>query len=558
MILIGNGPDNDIIIKDEIIGQCAAKICLSKTDYLIESLSSVRIFLNGHKIHRSRLSLGDRVEIGSHIFIFDRIDYSAKPENNESDLLQKIYHLVNNIGKERDLNQLLNNLIAALSELTGGTEIFIFILDHLSKPHVFVSNCNGSSEERFSDTIVQKVLSQRDGLYIPNALADPAFKTTGSIIDLQLQSVVCTPIKVAGRILGLIYVGSRTAAVSFSQEDLNVLNLYATIAGMLINHVDYISQQNNTLLKLTANTTPESIIYDSKVMQEVLDSVSSIATSDITVLLTGETGTGKSRIAQIIHQKSCRANKPFMVLNCSAIRGELLESELFGHKKGSFTGAHDDHKGLLTAADGGTVFLDEIGEMEPQLQAKLLRTLENAMIRPVGSNQEIAVNVRFICATNRDLPQMVANGTFRTDLFYRINQFTIEIPPLRKRGNDILLLAYAFLEKYKIQYPAKDIFDFHPDAIRYLTNYQWPGNIRELSNAIHGAVLRSKGPLVSLTPPVQSMPLKIQNFETATKDFQKELLQRAIECTGGNKEEAARNLGLSRSTFYRYQSQLGL
>lgn len=558
MLLIGNAPDNDIVIDDKKTGQCTVKISIIETEYVIERIGNAKVLLNGRKVGKSRLHTGDRIEIGSHVFLFDKIDSQPSSRISDSDLLSKIYRIVNNVGKERDLNRLLNNLISTLAEITGGTEIFIFILDHQHNPQVFVSNCSGTSNERFSDTIVQKVLALGEGLCIPHALADPDFKTTGSIIDLQLQSVVCAPIKVADRLMGLIYVGSRTASVSFTLQDLEILNLYATIAGMLIKHVEYISQQSSTLHKLTANITQESIIAESKVMQEVLDSVSAIAASDITVLLSGETGTGKSRIAQIIHQKSNRATKPFMVLNCSAIRGELLESELFGHKKGSFTGAHEDHQGLLAAADGGTVFLDEIGEMEPQLQAKLLRSLETSLIRPIGATREIAVNVRFICATNRDLPQMVADGHFRADLFYRINQFLIEIPPLRKRGNDLLLLAYAFLENYKIQYPAKDIFDFHPDTIRFISNYNWPGNIRELSNMIHGAILRSKSPLVSITPPDQNSSPVIQNFEAATRAYQKELLQHAIELTNGNKEDAARILGLSRSTFYRYQSQLGL
>jgi transcriptional regulator with GAF, ATPase, and Fis domain len=447
--------------------------------------------------------------------------------------------------------------MSILAEITGGTEVFIFKLDHDKKPSLFVTTCKGSSEELFSDTIIQAVLERGEGICIPNALSDPSYNHAHSIADLKLQSVICAPIAIAGKTIGLIYVGCRKAMHSFCEEDLTVLNLYATIAAMLINHVEYISHQSDALSKLTQSHEFEGIIYNSKVMQDLVTMLSSIASSDITVLLEGETGTGKSKFAQVIHQYSKRSQMPFVVVNCSALRGELLESELFGHKKGSFTGAISDHNGLFSAAHGGTIFLDEIGELELSLQAKLLRTLETGTIRPIGSTSEIDVDTRVICATNRNLTAMMTESCFRSDLYYRINQFSIEIPPLRKRGEDIILLAYFFLEKYKIQYPERDIFDFHPDTQRYIETYDWPGNIRELSNAIHRAVLTSKSPLVQFSTN-SNKEHQFLNFETSVKTFQKDLIVRTIESCGGNKEDAARKLGLSRSTFYRYLSQFDL
>lgn len=558
LVLIGSSEENDIVLDDENVEDCAAKITGSDNSPSIEAVGKSKVIVNGRKIKRVSLSHGDRIEIQSHVLLVEKSRAGSEPSNgSDFGLLDKLNRLVNSIGKERDPRLLLRNLLSTLVEIIGGAEVFIFKLDQEKKPQVFVSTCQGSSNERFSDTIVQEVVKRGEGIFIPNALTHPTFNKAQSITDLHLQSVICTPIMISGTVHGLIYVGSRNAVVSYTQKDLEYVNLYAMIAAVLINHTDYISRQTNNLLKLTGKLSEDGIIAESKVMQDLLVSVSSIAASEITVLLEGETGTGKSKIAGIIHNKSNRSAKPFVVINCSALRGELLESELFGHKKGSFTGAVEDHEGLFASADGGTIFLDEIGELEMPLQAKLLRTLETGKIRPIGSTTERTVDVRIVCATNRNLVGMVAENRFRADLYYRINQFNLEIPPLRKRGEDLILLAYFFLEQYKALYPAKDIFDIHPEALRFIQTYSWPGNIRELSNCIHRSVITGSNPLLKLCLNQQTNQTTA-DFETATRAFQKELIQKAIDGAGGNKEEAAGRLGLSRSTFYRYYSQLGL
>ena len=555
MVLIGSCEECDIRLDDSTIPDIAAKLEPQGTTYFIEPVGKSQVLVNGRKCRLTPLSPGDRIQIGSHIFTFEKSStIRTVAQSTDSDLLQRVYKLIEAIGIERNLSTLLQNLISTLTEITGGSEVFLFKLDHNNKPGIFLSTSSGSSEERFSDTIVQQVLSAGTGICIPNALSDPSCKGAQSISDLKLLSVICSPIKVTGKMLGLIYVGSRTAGVSFCKQDLDYLNLYATIAGMLIQHVDYITQQNDSFLRLGGTYLKEGVIAESKIMQNVLASVHSVAASDISILLEGETGTGKSKFAHLIHQKSNRSGKPFVVVNCSALRGELLESELFGHKKGSFTGAIDDHDGLFAAAQGGTIFLDEIGELELPLQAKLLRTLETSTVRPLGSTKEIHIDVRVLCATNRNLAQMIKDNLFRSDLFYRINQFSIEIPPLRKRDDDLLLLAYYFLNVYKAQYPNREIFDFHPNAIRYIQHHPWPGNIRELSNSIHRAVLTSKSPLIRFE--MHGEKAVTLDFEEATKRFQKELIQKAIDFSVGNKDEAARRLGMSRSTLYRYLTQL--
>lgn len=561
LFFIGSSPENDLVLNDTNVSECAVKIEMIQSGYHCEPVGKSIVLLNGKKTRKqSRLNVNDCITIGSHQLFLEQHasnNVEGTRSSTQPEILDNIHRLIGAIGKERSLPVLLEKLMKTLIDITGGTEVFIFLLDRENTPSLFVSTCPNTSEDLFSDTIIQNVIQKGNGICIPNALADPQYKNIHSIADLKVQSVICTPVSVAGKITGVLYVGSRNIAVSFTRQDLESLTLYATIAGMLINHVEYIAQQQQSLSKLTQSGPVDGIVAQSRIMQDLLSTIDAVAESDITVLLQGETGTGKSKFAHLIHQKSKRSQRPFIVINCSALRGELLESELFGHKKGSFTGAVSDHEGLFRAADGGTLFLDEIGELEMPLQAKLLRTLETGVIRPIGSTIESHVDTRVICATNRSLSEMIENNLFRTDLYYRINQFSIEIPPLRKRGEDTLFLAYYFLEKYKVQYPSKDIFDFHPDTLRFITTWHWPGNIRELSNAIHRSVITSRSPLIRFEDHLTSTR-QPGNFENTVREFQKNLLQKALDCTGGNKEDAARLLELPRSTFYRYLSQFEL
>jgi transcriptional regulator with GAF, ATPase, and Fis domain len=339
-----------------------------------------------------------------------------------------------------------------LLDQLGGDEALLFTVDASGRPEVAVSTRAGGAGPLFSDTVVEKVLRTGKSVVLGNALADPAYARSQSVVELQLRSVLCCPVLVAGRIFGLIYLGSSRPAVSYGERDLRDLEAYALVVGCLANHVGYIEMQGRVLASLGPGDGP-GFIAACPPMQAVVKEARAVAAGDIAVLLQGETGTGKDVLAQFIHRSSRRAAKPFLALNCSTLRGEILASELFGHKKGAFTGALQDQPGIFLAADGGTLFLDEIGEMEQPLQAMLLRTLEAGMVRPVGQAAEIKVDVRLLCATNRDLEERVASGAFRRDLFYRINQHCITLPPLRERGDDVLLLAHWFLEKAKRDYP---------------------------------------------------------------------------------------------------------
>ncbi|MCX7794573.1 MAG: sigma-54 dependent transcriptional regulator [Thermodesulfovibrionales bacterium] len=251
-------------------------------------------------------------------------------------------------------------------------------------------------------------------------------------------------------------------------------------------------QRENILLRreIEKHYDFSHIIGESPAIKKIIEEVKKIAKAKSNVLLLGETGTGKELIARAIHFSSSRAERPFIPINCSAIPENLLESEFFGHVRGAFTGAVSSKRGLFEEANGGTVFLDEIGELSPGLQAKLLRVLEDQEIRPIGSNQSVKVDIRFISATNRDLLQLVKEGRFREDLYYRINVITIQLPPLRERGNDIELLLNYFVEKYSREH-GKNLVKIDRDVIEILKAYNWPGNIRELQNIIERAVLVS-------------------------------------------------------------------
>jgi transcriptional regulator with GAF, ATPase, and Fis domain len=557
LFLVGSGSDNDIVLHDRGAPPVVFRIEPDDNRYRCTTVSKKRLVINGTKTKSALLVPGDVIEVDKEKYLFDHVPAASESIAGQSHrLFENLGKFIDAVGKERQLPPLLQKMIGILLELTGGTDIFLFKLDQDGTPQIFECNKRDNPRERFSDTIVQTVLKRKEGLCISNALADPAYKNSHSIADLKLNSVLCTPIMTAGKCIGLIYIGTNSPAISFSASDLECVNLYAAVAGMLFQHVDFITEQQNTIEKVTGNLDGDGLIATCAQMQKVTAAVHAIAGTDIIVLITGETGTGKNRIAELVHQHSPRCARPFVIVNCSALHGELLESELFGHRKGSFTGAINDHHGLFAAADGGTLLLDEIGELELPLQAKLLRTLETGAIRPIGSNVESMVDVRVICASNRDLAVMVEEKTFRADLYYRINQFSIPVPALRERGEDIVALAYFFMNRYKAQYPDKMIRDFHPDALNFIRTHMWPGNIREMANLLHRSVLMSAGPLllIDYQENIQRRTLPA-NFEEATQAFQREMIEKAINAAGGNKEQAARTLGISRSTFYRYLSQ---
>jgi DNA-binding NtrC family response regulator len=322
--------------------------------------------------------------------------------------------------------------------------------------------------------------------------------------------------------------------------------------------------QENRYLQSEVNASYPDILGESPTLKEAVETARKVAKTTSTILLLGESGTGKEVFARAIHRWSQRAKKPFVVVNCVALRDELCESELFGHEKGAFTGAHQMKRGKLEVANGGTVFLDEIGDIKPELQAKLLRVLQEREFERVGGTQRIHVDIRVIAATNRDLLKAVRENQFREDLFFRLNVVSISLPPLRERREDIPTLVHYYVERFS-GIARKETMKISAKAMEMLAGYHWPGNVRELANMIERAVVLAKGD--EITPDdltLQTVPQSGddsywgKSYHEAVRSFQRDVIQHALQKTGGNQAKAAESLALQRTYLARLIKKLGI
>jgi putative PEP-CTERM system response regulator len=327
----------------------------------------------------------------------------------------------------------------------------------------------------------------------------------------------------------------------------------------IIEHQDIVRENFSLRQKLDSQYRFENIIAKSHRMQEVFEVVRVVAKSNATVLITGESGTGKELIARAIHNLSQRRGKPFVAVSCAALPESLLESELFGHERGAFTGATSQKKGKFEYAHTGTLFLDEIGDISPNVQVHLLRVIEEKEFNRVGGNEPIKVDVRIISATNRDLKAGMEKGQFREDLYYRLNVVAIHLPPLRERREDIPPLAEHFLRKFAME-NHKEIKDFSPDANELMMKYEWPGNIRELENAIERAVILTRGEFITQDelPGIGASLASVDLAGKSLRDLEKECIMGTLRKTGGNISESARILGITRMTLYNKMKEFGL
>jgi len=327
----------------------------------------------------------------------------------------------------------------------------------------------------------------------------------------------------------------------------------------LVKHKGLIDENISLHRKLEDRYRFENIIAKSSKMQQITELIKVVAKSNATVLIIGDSGTGKELVARALHSQSYRKDKPFVAVSCAALPESLLESELFGHEKGAFTGAHNQRKGKFEIANRGTLFMDEIGEMSANIQVHLLRVLEEKEFTRVGGNELIKVDVRFISATNKDLKTAVANGQFREDLYYRLNVVTIELPPLRERKEDIPLLAQHFLKKFAVE-NQKEITGFSPKATNFLLKYEWPGNVRELENAIERSVILAQNSCIEVTDLPQGNLLKAGSLlrGQTLEDLEKNHILDILTQTQGNYSQAARILGISRMTLYNKVRAYGL
>jgi two-component system NtrC family response regulator len=328
-------------------------------------------------------------------------------------------------------------------------------------------------------------------------------------------------------------------------------------------HVVELEKEYRKLQQSQCSDVFEDMLGTSPQMQAVFALIRKVATTNAPVLLLGESGTGKEMAAAAIHRRSTRKEGPFIAINCNAIPESLLESELFGHEKGAFTGAHVQRKGLLETASGGTLFLDEIGELPPAIQVKLLRFLQEQRLQRVGGRQEIQVDTRLVAATNADLKELISNGKFREDLYFRLAVVTIRLLPLRERGEDVVFLAREFLQRYANQNGRSKVV-FTPEALRVMSRYPWPGNVRELQNRVKRGVIMASGSRITANDleleraQMSAMSSSATTLRQAREHVEREMVEQALKRNSGKITSAAADLGISRPTLYELMEKLGI
>jgi transcriptional regulator with GAF, ATPase, and Fis domain len=409
---------------------------------------------------------------------------------------------------------------------------------------------------QLSDSILARVVKTRKPIIISDALSDDEFKNSLSVVNLKLTSVMCVPLLERGNMLGVIYVGNDNVAQLFDESHLEVLTIFAAQASLLIRNallVNELQLDKRSLVEQIERIRFGEILGSSARMQEVFRKVQKVATTDISVLVTGETGTGKELIARELHNRSQRAKGPFITINCGAIPENLLESELFGHVRGAFTGAVTTKTGRFQAANHGTLFLDEIGEMPIALQVKILRALQERVVVKVGDTATETVDIRVLAATNRDLEAEIKAGRFREDLYYRLNVVHLHLPALRDRGDDIVVLARYMVSRYAPEYGGK-VKGLTPNAIAAIKRHRWPGNIRELENRIKKAVVLADKALLGpedldLSP--DDLPT-ILPLADAKEKFQRDYINEILALNDGNRTKTARDLGVDPRTVFRH------
>ena len=433
----------------------------------------------------------------------------------------------------------------------------------------------GSDLVRASRAVLRRVLADRAAVLTANA---QEALSSESILGGQILSILAIPLWRGDDITGLIQADNRASAGMFSETDLEVGLLLAAQASLAIDNATLVQRlrvaeerargENVYLRRKEQKIKFDKIIGDSAAMKDVFAKLERVIDTRATVCIDGETGTGKELIASAIHHQSQRRDKMFVAQNCAALPENLLESELFGHKRGAFTSADSDKKGLFEIADGGTLFLDELGEMPLSLQAKLLRVLQDNTIRPVGATSDKQIDVRIVCATNRDLSAEVEKGRFRQDLYYRIRVIPITLPPLRERREDVPALAAHFLKRYAEEYRV-ELPGFTQDALDAMASYNWPGNIRELENEIQRLVIQAEPghwiEITDLSPrlrKIEGTVTRIAPQKGTLKEMMEQverwLLTEALRDHGGNKTKTAATLGITREGLHKKLAKFGV
>jgi transcriptional regulator with GAF, ATPase, and Fis domain len=607
-ISIGRDPSNQISLLDSLVSRHHCVIRREGDGFrLLDLESRNNTFVSGVPVMDRVLVHGDQIRVGNTILVFQGVDTESITGNVPLNLdatpapgaatvvLRKedvVYlqpprpdALPTNGKTVRDLNVLLDfsrtlssvRGLAALQEKVLEAVLAIAPADRaailLSENGIKgVSSIIGRDRKQgpnqpihASQTILGRVLEEGVAVLSDDVQSDESYRNADSLLERRVRSVLAAPLEMQGKILGALYLESSASGARFNSDLLQLVSTLGNIAALAIENARHLERLGGENRRLHEELNiHHSMIGESKAMHEVYGFVSRVAGRDSTVLISGESGTGKELVARAVHMNSARADKPFVAINCAAITETLLESELFGHEKGAFTGAVSQKKGKLEIAEGGSVFLDEIGELAVPMQAKLLRVLQEREFERVGGMRPIKLDVRLIAATNRDLKEASKTGTFRADLYYRLNVVSLHMPALRERREDIPLLAAFFASHYSEKVKRR-VAGISPAARTCLMRYDWPGNVRELENAIERAVVLGSTELIlpedlpdSVLEETAAAGEPVNALHDAVREAKIVVIERAIEQANGNYTEAAKILGVHANHLFRLIRTLNL
>lgn len=605
---IGRDTANRLPVGDPSVSRRHCIVSREGETFMVRDLDSRNgTLVNGTPVQIDQIHHGDQIAVGDSIFVFllhegeqtlfpgnvefednsmvrstIRIQPSdvlyLQPDKILSELpatsrlarnlnaLLKISRVVHSI---RDLEALQAEILTLIFEVAPAERGAILLdgSDPQNFASVYARNRMGADGQsvRVSRTVARQVIEQGVAILGSDVTRDESFNAVESIVISQVRSLLCVPLMVFEKVIGCIYLDSSNAMARFDQDHLELVTAIAGISAVALENARQIEWLKEENLRLnTEINLDHSLVGESQRMKHVYQFLARVARADSTVLIDGESGTGKELAARALHRNSPRADKPFVAINCAALTETLLESELFGHEKGSFTGAFAQKKGKLEMAQGGVVFLDEIGELPATMQSKLLRVIQEREFERVGGVRQISVDIRLIAATNRNLAECVKAGTFRQDLFYRLNVVSITMPSLRERKEDIPLLARYFINKHSQKCKVKPR-PLSEEGRACLMNYDWPGNVRELENAIERALVLSSAETIlpedlpeSVLERATPAGMSSAKYHAALKDVKKKLIVDALEEAKGSYTEAARALGLHPNYLHRLIRNLDL
>ncbi len=562
---LGRDPACDVPLPPAGVKDLHAEVVLEGTVHHVRPLDrNAEVLVNGRKVKTARLEPWDVLRLGDCTLLYAPgdapLEDKAPDETSALRQLESLGAFSRRLMEARDLDRVLATLLDETLALTQANKGFILFVENGTPVVKVARNVDRKTlppdEVLFSESIVQKALKDGEPQLVVDALNNREFSGCTSVINLKLASVACIPLKLSGETRGVLYLGTEKLLNLLDEVRLRTLMIYAGQAAVIVQNVmliESLERDNRSLKEDVKASRFGSLVGSCQGMMDVFNRVQRVAPTDVPVLVLGETGTGKELVARELHARSTRASGPFVAVNCGAIPENLIESELFGHCRGAFTGAVAATIGKFHAAHNGTLFLDEVGELPLGLQVKLLRVLQDGMVTRVGGSRPEKVNVRVVTATNRNLQEEVRTNRFREDLYYRIAVVSITLPPLRDRGPDIETLSQYFLQRFAAESSAP-VRSFSPEALKALRRYRWPGNIRELENRIRKAVLFANGPQVTLAD--MELPAEDQRpvvtLSEARDRFERDYVLEVLHRNRGNRTQTARDLGVEPRTVFRY------